>query len=211
MHLYKIKEIYYTIQGEGFHTGRPAVFCRFSGCNLWSGLEKDRDKATCRFCDTDFWGMDGENGGKYTKESLAEKILSLWPTTDKGPVFVVCTGGEPALQIDEPLVEYFHEKGIEMAIETNGTVLLPPGIDWVCVSPKANTDIVITSGDELKLVYPQVENTPEQFEHLDFDHFYLQPLDDQNQSLHIAACVQYCKQHPSWKLSLQTHKFIGID
>lgn len=210
-HLYKIKEIYYTIQGEGFHTGRPAVFCRFSGCNLWSGVEKDRDKAICRFCDTDFWGMDGENGGKYTKESLAEKILSLWPPNAKGPVFVVCTGGEPALQMDVPLVEYFHGKNMEIAIETNGTVELPTGIDWICVSPKANTNIIITSGDELKLVYPQVENTPEQFENLDFTHFYLQPLDDNNQKNHIEACVRYCKEHPTWKLSLQTHKFIGID
>lgn len=209
--MYKIKEIYYTIQGEGFHTGRPAVFCRFSGCNLWSGLEKDRDKAICRFCDTDFWGMDGENGGKYTKEALAEKILSLWPPSAKGSVFVVCTGGEPALQLDGSLVDCFHSKGIEIAIETNGTVDLPAGIDWVCVSPKANTDIVVTSGDELKLVYPQEENSPEQFEHLNFDHFYLQPLDDKNQALHIEACVRYCKQHPSWNLSLQTHKFIGID
>ena len=211
MHLYKIKEIYYTLQGEGYHTGRPAVFCRFSGCNLWSGLEKDRDKATCRFCDTDFWGMDGNNGGKYTKEALADKIVSLWPSHAKGPVFVVCTGGEPALQIDAPLIRYFQDKGIQIAIETNGTVALPDGIDWICVSPKANTEIIVTKGDELKLVYPQAENSPEQFEQLDFTHFYLQPLDDQNQAINIAACVRYCKEHPRWKLSLQTHKFIGID
>jgi 7-carboxy-7-deazaguanine synthase (Cx14CxxC type) len=209
--LYKIKEIYYTIQGEGFHTGRPAVFCRFSGCNLWSGLEKDRDKAVCRFCDTDFWGMDGKNGGKYDKNTLADMILSLWPTSENKNVFVVCTGGEPALQIDDELISCFHEHGIEMAIETNGTVDLPQGIDWVCVSPKADTDIIVTKGNEIKLVFPQKENTPTQYESLDFDHFYLQPLDDENQLQHIRDCVSYCLSHPKWKLSLQTHKFIGID
>jgi 7-carboxy-7-deazaguanine synthase (Cx14CxxC type) len=209
--LYKIKEIYYTIQGEGFHTGRPAVFCRFSGCNLWSGLEKDRDKAVCRFCDTDFWGMDGKNGGKYDKQSLTDMILSLWPTSENHKVFVVCTGGEPALQIDDELVSCFHDHGIEIAIETNGTVPLPEAIDWVCVSPKADTDIIVTKGNEIKLVFPQKENTPAQYESLDFDHFYLQPLDDDHQKDHIRACVEYCLHHPLWKLSLQTHKFIGID
>jgi 7-carboxy-7-deazaguanine synthase len=209
--LYKIKEIYYTIQGEGFHTGRPAVFCRFSGCNLWSGLEKDRDKAVCRFCDTDFWGMDGKNGGKYDKQALTDMILSLWPTSENKNVFVVCTGGEPALQIDDELVSCFHEHGIEMAIETNGTVPLPEAIDWVCVSPKADTEIIVTKGNEIKLVFPQKENTPTQYESLDFDHFYLQPLDDDHQKDHIRACVEYCLHHPLWKLSLQTHKFIGID
>lgn len=209
--MYKIKEIYYTIQGEGFHTGRPAVFCRFSGCNLWSGLEKDRDKAVCRFCDTDFWGMDGKNGGKYDKNTLTDMILSLWPTSENKNVFVVCTGGEPALQIDDELISCFHEHGIEMAIETNGTVDLPQGIDWVCVSPKADTDIIVTKGNEIKLVFPQPENTPAQYESLDFDHFYLQPLDDENQLQHIRDCVSYCLGHPKWKLSLQTHKFIGID
>ena len=209
--MYKIKEIYYTIQGEGFHTGRPAVFCRFSGCNLWSGLEKDRDKAVCRFCDTDFWGMDGKNGGKYDKQSLTDMILSLWPTSENHQVFVVCTGGEPALQIDDELLSCFHEHGIEIAIETNGTVPLPEAIDWVCVSPKADTDIIVTKGNEIKLVFPQPENTPTQYESLDFDHFYLQPLDDDHQKDHIRACVEYCLHHPLWKLSLQTHKFIGID
>lgn len=209
--MYKIKEIYYTIQGEGFHTGRPAVFCRFSGCNLWSGLEKDRDKAVCRFCDTDFWGMDGKNGGKYDKQSLTDMILSLWPTSENHKVFVVCTGGEPALQIDDELVSCFHEHGIEIAIETNGTVPLPEAIDWVCVSPKADTDIIVTKGNEIKLVFPQPENTPTQYESLEFDHFYLQPLDDDHQKDHIRACVEYCLHHPLWKLSLQTHKFIGID
>ncbi|MFZ1702744.1 MAG: 7-carboxy-7-deazaguanine synthase [Saprospiraceae bacterium] len=209
--MYKIKEIYYTIQGEGFHTGRPAVFCRFSGCNLWTGLEKDRDKATCKFCDTDFWGMDGRFGGKYTKEALADIITSLWPKENNQPVFVVCTGGEPALQLDQELVDYFHKQNIEMAIETNGTIDLPKNIDWICVSPKANTGIVVTQGHELKLVYPQLENHPKQFEHFDFQNFFLQPLDDKNQSEHTTACVQYCLQNPKWKLSVQTHKFIGID
>lgn len=209
--MYKIKEIYYTIQGEGYYTGRPAVFCRFSGCNLWSGLEKDRDKAVCRFCDTDFWGMDGKNGGKYDKQSLTDRILSLWPTSENKNVFVVCTGGEPALQIDDELVSCFHEHGIEIAIETNGTIPLPEAIDWVCVSPKADTEIIITKGNEIKLVYPQTENTPTQYESLDFEHFFLQPLDDINQLQNIRDCVEYCLSHPKWKLSLQTHKFIGID
>jgi len=207
---YKVKEIYYTIQGEGHHTGRPAVFCRFAGCNLWSGLEKDRDTAICKFCDTDFWGMDGKNGGKYRAELLAEVIRSLHPPTEK-EIYVVCTGGEPALQIDKELVSVFHQNNLIMAIETNGTLALPEGIDWVCVSPKADTEIVVTHGDELKLVYPQVENLPSQYEHLNFTHFYLQPLDDQDQEEHIKSSVKYCMEHPQWKLSLQTHKILGID
>ncbi len=208
--MYKIKEIYYTIQGEGFHTGRPAVFCRFSGCNLWTGREEDRDKAVCKFCDTDFWGMDGVNGGNYTSQELINKIVSLWPTSSKD-VFVVCTGGEPALQIDEELVSEMHRHNIEIAIETNGTVSLASNIDWICVSPKANTEIIVTKGHELKLVYPQLENVPTDFEHLDFEHFYLQPLDDAHQEHNTKACVQYCLQNPKWKLSLQTHKYLGID
>lgn len=208
--MYKIKEIFYTLQGEGFHAGRPAVFCRFAGCNLWTGREEDREKAICKFCDTDFWGIDGNNGGKYTVSSLTDKILSLWP--DKGVLpFVVCTGGEPGLQMDALLVDYFHKAGIEIAIETNGTVSLPSGIDWVCVSPKANTDLVITKGNELKLVYPQIENTPDQFEYLDFEYFYLQPLDNAHQADNIKATVAYCMEHPKWKLSLQTHKILGIE
>ncbi len=208
--MYKIKEIFYTLQGEGFHTGRPAVFCRFAGCNLWTGREEDREKAICKFCDTDFWGMDGNNGGKYTVASLTDKIISLWP--DKGVLpFVVCTGGEPGLQVDALLVDSFHKAGIEIAIETNGTVSLPDGIDWVCVSPKANTYLVITKGNELKLVYPQIENTPDQFENLDFEYFYLQPMDNANQMDNIKATVAYCMDHPKWKLSLQTHKILGIE
>lgn len=209
-HTYKIKEIYYTIQGEGFHTGRAAVFCRMSGCNLWTGLEKDRDNAICKFCDTDFWGMDGSNGGKYTADELAIKIKSLWPDADT-PVFVVITGGEPALQIDDELVSTFHQLEIEIAIETNGTLALPEGIDWICVSPKANAEIFVTKGHELKLVYPQIENSPRDFIDLDFDHFYLQPLDDQHQESNIKQCVEFIHAHPKWKLSLQTHKILGID
>lgn len=208
--MYKIKEIYYTLQGEGFHTGRPAVFCRFAGCNLWTGREEDRATAICKFCDTDFWGMDGVNGGKYTAATLAEKITSLWP--DKNiPIFVVCTGGEPGLQVDTALVDTFHASGMEVAIESNGTVALPDNLDWICISPKANTTLAITRGHELKLVYPQVENIPTDFEHLNFDHFFLQPMDDQHQAENILATIAYCLAHPKWKLSLQTHKVIGID
>ena len=208
--MYKIKEIYYTIQGEGYHTGRPALFCRFAGCNLWSGREEDRDKAICKFCDTDFWGTDGVNGGKYTGEALVKVLMSLWPKSAVNP-FIVCTGGEPGLQMDQDLIDLLHDHHFEIAIETNGTVTLPDGIDWICVSPKADTDIIITKGNEIKLVYPQLENHPTQYQNLDFEHFYLQPLDDAKQSEHIKACVSYCLQHPKWKLSLQTHKFIGID
>jgi len=208
--MYKIKEIYYTIQGEGFHTGRPAVFCRFSGCNLWSGREEDRHKAVCQFCDTDFWGVDGINGGRYDAKSLADCIETLWP--DKSSeVFVVCTGGEPALQLDQTLVDAFHSRNFEIAIETNGTVPLADGIDWVCVSPKATAEIIVTSGNEIKLVYPQKENHPTGFECLDFDHFYLQPLDDENKLQNTQLCIEYCLSHPKWKLSIQTHKYLGID
>ncbi|MBK8700184.1 MAG: 7-carboxy-7-deazaguanine synthase [Saprospiraceae bacterium] len=206
---YKVKEIYYTLQGEGFHSGRPAVFCRFSGCNLWSGREEDRADAICKFCDTDFRGVDGVNGGVYTADSLRDKIVSLYPDVKK--VFVVFTGGEPALQLDKALVDTLHDHGIEIAIETNGTLPLPDGIDWVCVSPKANTEIVVVHGDELKLVFPQTEHTPEQFADLNFSHFYLQPKDDGDAAYNLSASVKYCLNHPQWKLSLQTHKIIGID
>lgn len=208
--MYKIKEIYYTLQGEGFHTGRAALFCRFAGCNLWTGREEDRDKAVCKFCDTDFWGTDGVNGGKYTEFELVDKLLSLWPETSVHP-FVVCTGGEPGLQLDQTLIDHLHTHHFEVAIETNGTVSLPDGIDWICVSPKADTDIIITKGNELKLVYPQKENHPEDFIHLDFDHFYLQPLDDIGQSANTKACITYCLNNPLWNLSMQTHKALGID
>jgi 7-carboxy-7-deazaguanine synthase len=207
---YKIKELYYTIQGEGFHTGRAAVFCRMSGCNLWSGLEKDRDTAICKFCDTDFWGIDGKEGGKYSANDLAAKISSLWPDPNT-PIFVVITGGEPALQIDDDLIKILHEFNIEIGIETNGTLPLPEGIDWICVSPKADTSIVVTKGHELKLVYPQTENLPSHYEKFDFENFYLQPLDDVHQVSNIQACVSFVHANPKWKLSLQTHKILGID
>ncbi len=206
--MYKFKEIYYTIQGEGYHTGRPAVFCRFSGCNLWSGLEKDREHAMCKFCDTDFWGMDGENGGKYEINRLIEKIFELWPMSNELP-FVVFTGGEPALQMDKELVKSLRTKGIYISVETNGTLELPE-VDWVTVSPKADAELVLTRGNELKLVFPQQENHPKDFEHLNFDHFYLQPLDDNNTDTNQSLTVNYCLENPKWKLSLQTHKLLGI-
>jgi 7-carboxy-7-deazaguanine synthase len=208
---YTVKEIFYTLQGEGGQSGRPAVFCRFSGCNLWTGREKDRPKAICQFCDTDFWGTDGENGGKYkTATDLAKKVKSLWRNPAMGKPYVVCTGGEPALQLDAKLVTAFHAEGIEIAIETNGTLPLPDDIDWICVSPKANTDIVIQKGDELKLVYPQANAEPERYAHLDFTHFYLQPMDNALQKDNIQRTVAYCLDNPQWKLSLQTHKILNI-
>ncbi|MBK8514914.1 MAG: 7-carboxy-7-deazaguanine synthase [Saprospiraceae bacterium] len=208
--MYKVKEVYYTLQGEGFHTGRPAVFCRFSGCNLWTGREVDRENAICKFCDTNFWGTDGQNGGKYTAGKLSSKIQELWPSKSINP-FIVCTGGEPALQMNKHLIDEFHKSGFEIAIETNGTVGLPEGIDWICVSPKADTNIVIRSGDELKLVYPQPENNPTNFINMDFKHFYLQPLDNENHFSNIKSTIEYCLKNPLWKLSSQTHKYLGID
>lgn len=205
---YKVKEIYYTIQGEGYHTGRPAVFCRFSGCNLWSGREEDRHKAICQFCDTDFRGTDGVNGGKYDAEELVKKILSLYPT---GSPFVVFTGGEPALQIDDILIDELHENNVTIAIETNGTKPLPYGIDWVCVSPKAGSDILVTKGHELKLVVPQDGYAPSDFDDMDFEHFYLQPMDGPDQKQNIDYAINYCMDNPKWKLSMQTHKYLGID
>jgi len=206
--MYAIKELYYTIQGEGYHTGRAAVFCRFSGCNLWTGLEKDRDSAICKFCDTNFWGTDGLNGGKYSLDDLVKKIKSVHPNGEE--IFVVFTGGEPALQLDDALVNALHRIGAVLAVETNGTLELPTGLDWITVSPKANTEIVITRGDELKLVFPQVENKPEQYTSLDFEHYYLQPMDGLTVEESTKSCIQYCKENPQWKLSLQTHKILGI-
>ena len=208
--MYSVKEIYYTLQGEGFHTGRPAVFLRFSGCNLWSGLEKDRATAICRFCDTDFWGVDGINGGKYELQELVDKCISMWPKHSGSQPFLVCTGGEPLLQLDVPLIKRFKEAGFYIAIESNGTISVPSGIDWVCISPKAGSEIKVNSGNELKLVYPQSSIDPQSFVHLPFDHFYLQPLDDPNRSKNIADCIDYISAHTAWKLSLQTHKLIGI-
>lgn len=209
---YKVKEIYYTLQGEGAHTGRPAVFCRFSGCNLWSGREEDRHKAICQFCDTDFWGTDGENGGRYADAgALADKVGSLWPAgQDRDQPYVVCTGGEPLLQLDEALVEAFHKRGFEVAIETNGTQVPPPGIDWICVSPKAGADLVLRKGNELKLVFPQPGAEPELFTDLDFNHFYLQPMDGPYIERNTKLTLNYCLEHPQWRLSVQTHKLLRI-
>ena len=206
---YSIKEIYLTIQGEGFHAGKTSIFCSFSGCNLWTGLEKDRANAICDFCDTDFRGVDGLNGGKYQAEQLTQKILSIWPHTTV-PVFLVCTGGEPLLQLNAELLDAFHQAGIYVAVETNGTVPLPGDIDWVCVSPKVGSELVVHEGDELKLVYPQKNVDPKSFESLNFDIFSLQPMDSEHRANHIDACVEYCRQNPTWRLSLQLHKFIGI-
>ena len=208
---YKIKELFYTLQGEGAMSGGPAVFCRFTGCNLWSGLEKDRETAICRFCDTDFWGMDGENGGHYkTPEELGAKVASLWPDMSKGKPYVVCTGGEPLLQLNEALVQALHALGIEVAIETNGTLPVPAGVDWVCVSPKANTELVVTRGDELKLVFPQAGAEPERYEALSFSHFYLQPMDGPLVTLNTRLALEFWRANPQWSLSLQTHKILQI-
>jgi len=207
---YAVKEAFLTLQGEGANAGRTAVFCRFAGCNLWSGREEDRRKAVCRFCDTDFVGTDGVNGGKFaTADALADHLEKLW----RGPReqrFVVCTGGEPLLQLDAPLIDALHARGFKIAVESNGTVAAPPGIDWLCVSPKAGSQVVQRRGNELKLVYPQAELDPEDFAGWEFEHFFLQPLDDERRAEHTAACVEYCLRHPKWRLSLQTHKLIGI-
>ena len=209
--MYKVKEIFYTLQGEGFHAGRPAVFCRFSGCNLWSGREEDRHKAICQFCDTDFWGIDGENGGKYTAKELSKKVISLWPDEVKNSKpFVVCTGGEPMLQLDDELVDALHNVGLEIAVETNGTIEPPKGIDWICMSPKANTEILIKSGDEIKIVVPQKGIDPKDFESLDFDHRYIQAMESEDWEANIKYASEYVMQNPVWKLSVQTHKYIGL-
>jgi 7-carboxy-7-deazaguanine synthase (Cx14CxxC type) len=208
---YKIKEIFYTLQGEGGQAGRAAVFCRFTGCNLWTGREKDREKAICQFCDTDFIGTNGLNGGRYkTAKDVAAKVLSVWGDPSVGKPYVVCTGGEPALQLDEALVSAFHDAGIEVAIETNGTLPLPNGIDWVCVSPKAGAELNILRGAEMKLVFPQVGAEPELFEHLDFDYFYLQPMDGAFQAINTQLALDFCLENPIWRLSLQTHKILNI-
>jgi len=208
---YSVKEIFYTLQGEGANAGRPAVFCRFAGCNLWSGLERDRATAVCNFCDTNFVGVDGESGGKFqTALALAQRIADYWPNDTRKDRFVVCTGGEPLLQLDVALIDALHDQGFEVAVETNGTCEAPQGIDWVCVSPKGKAEVVLRSGNELKLVYPQVDARPEQFDNLAFDHFYLQPMDGPDRAAKIQATVEYCKANPQWRLSLQTHKILGI-
>ncbi len=207
---YLIKEVFYTLQGEGLHAGRPAVFCRFSGCNFWTGLEKDRPLAICNFCDTDFRGTDGKNGGKYDAATLSKLINDLWPE-DMPQKYVVCTGGEPLLQLDENLIRAFHELDFEIAVETNGSVKAPEGIDWLTVSPKNMQHFIQQSGDELKLVFPQEKLSPEMFEHLKFRHFFLQPMDGPELQVNTAAALNYCLKNPQWRLSLQTHKILGID
>lgn len=208
---YTVKEIFYTLQGEGANAGRPSVFCRFAGCNLWTGREQDRDSAVCRFCDTDFVGTDGENGGKYaTPAALVEMIASQWPADDTAHRFVVCTGGEPLLQLDAPLIDALHGAGFRIAIETNGTQPVPPGIDWVCVSPKADAPLVVTSGHELKVVVPQARQSLEQYETLAFEHYFLQPMDGPLRDDNTRWAIDYCKRHPRWRLSMQTHKYLNI-
>ena len=211
---YRIKELFYTLQGEGRNAGRAAVFCRFSGCNLWSGREEDRATARCRFCDTDFLGTDGSGGGVFADAGvLAAAVASSWQAnsvTASGRPLVVFTGGEPLLQLDGPLIASVHAAGIEIAIETNGTRLPPPGIDWVCVSPKAGAEFVLRSGDELKLIFPQPEAEPEKFERLAFEFFYLQPMDGPDVVSNTKSAVEYCMAHPQWRLSLQAHKLLGI-
>lgn len=207
---YSVKEIFYTLQGEGANAGKPAVFCRFAGCNLWSGREEDRAEATCRFCDTDFVGTDGPGGGKFASaDGLAGAVAAAWRGAG-GEKLVVCTGGEPLLQVDEPLIAALHGRGFKIAVETNGTVAVPAGLDWVCVSPKANADLVVTAGDELKLVYPQDDGAPTRYEHLAFKHWFLQPMDGPARDANSREAIAYCLAHPKWRLSVQTHKFLGI-
>lgn len=210
---YLVKEIFYSIQGEGFYSGRPAIFCRFAGCNLWSGKEADRERAICKFCDTDFVGCDGEDGGEFqTAIELAGIIKKLWPEKNLKSVrpFVICTGGEPLLQLDAELISALHEKGFEIAIETNGTILPPEGIDWICVSPKAGAKLLLGSGNELKLVFPQEGAQPEKYAMLNFHHFFLQPLDSPDPDINTRLAMEYVLCHPQWRLSLQIHKILGI-
>ncbi|MFO1277526.1 MAG: 7-carboxy-7-deazaguanine synthase [Sphaerotilus natans] len=212
---YAVKEIFYTLQGEGAQAGRAAVFCRFAGCNLWSGRESDRATAVCTFCDTDFVGTDGQNGGKFASaDALADAVAARWPGGVAGAAgrpYVVCTGGEPLLQLDDALVEAFHARGFEVAVETNGTQPAPAGLDWICVSPKADAPLLLTAGDELKLVYPQPLARPERFAGLAFDHFFLQPMDGPDRRDHTRAATDYCMAHPQWRLGVQMHKIVGIE
>ena len=206
---YRIKEIFFTQQGEGKNTGKDFIFVRFSGCNLWSGKEKNRASAVCSFCDTDFYGTDGINGGKYLVKELIEKIKSLWISTDN-QIRVVLTGGEPLLQVDKPLIDALKNEDIYIAVETNGTLEAPDGIDWICMSPKANTEIKLKKGSEVKVVYPQKNLNPDDFNVLDFKNFYIQPMDSQSYEDNVSQAVKYCMRNPNWKLSLQTHKILGI-
>jgi 7-carboxy-7-deazaguanine synthase (Cx14CxxC type) len=209
--MYQVKEMFYTLQGEGAHAGRPAVFCRFSGCNLWSGREQDRSTAVCQFCDTDFIGTDGQNGGKFqTAQDLAQAARNQW-LGDADNLYIVITGGEPLLQLDSALIDALHTFGFEIAVETNGTLQAPDGIDWICVSPKAGAEFVQTSGHELKLVFPQPSLMPDALPETHFKHYYLQPMDGANTAHNTKLAIDYCKAHPKWRLSLQTHKILGID
>jgi 7-carboxy-7-deazaguanine synthase len=210
---YSVKEIFYTLAGEGSNSGRAAVFCRFAGCNLWSGREEDRAAAVCRFCDTDFVGTDGPGGGRFQlPRDLARAISAAWPGNfpPEGRALVVCTGGEPLLQLDSELVGELHNLGFEVAVETNGTMAAPEGIDWICVSPKAGADLLLKAGNELKLIFPQAGAEPSQYEGLKFDKFFLQPMDGLERDLNTHLAVQYCLEHPQWRLSLQTHKLLGL-
>lgn len=208
--IYSVKECFYTLQGEGAHTGRAAVFLRFAGCNLWSGLERDRASAICKFCDTDFVGVDGDGGGKFaTADAVAAHVAATWGGAGGRP-YVVCTGGEPLLQLDEALIRALHSRGIEVAVETNGTIAAPALLDWVCVSPKSTAELKQVAGDELKLVYPQTDAPPERFAALRFHNFFLQPMDGPQREANTAACIAYCLAHPQWRLSLQTHKVTGM-
>ncbi len=209
---YTVKEIFYTLQGEGVHAGRPAVFCRFAGCNLWSGREVDRADAVCTFCDTDFVGV-GPDGGRFvTPGDLADAVTAAWPANDESgrARYVVCTGGEPLLQLDEAAIDALHQRGFTVAVETNGTLPLSRGLDWVCVSPKAGAELVVRGGDELKLVYPQTGAEPERYRHLEFRAFSLQPMDGADRDANTSAAIAYCLAHPQWRLSLQTHKDLGL-
>ena len=209
---YSVKEIFYTMQGEGAQCGRSAVFCRFAGCNLWSGRERDRSTAVCKFCDTDFVGVDGENGGRFaTAGLLAAAVKSQWKSDDSNArPLVVCTGGEPLLQLDFAAVSALQDQGFEVAVETNGTQVAPPNIDWICMSPKAGTTIVLTKGDELKLVFPQPGLQPTAVEHFQFKNWFLQPMDGPARDENVQLALQYCLAHPRWRLSLQMHKLVGI-
>jgi 7-carboxy-7-deazaguanine synthase len=209
--LYTVKEIFYTLQGEGANAGTPAVFLRFAGCNLWSGRERDRASAVCRFCDTDFVGTDGPGGGRFgSADALAEAVAAKWPRRSALRRFVVCTGGEPLLQLDAPLVEALHARSFRVAVETNGTLQPPPGVDWICVSPKARAPLALARGEELKLVYPQRGAEPARYEALEFRHFFLQPMDGPRRAENTRLAADYCLRHPRWRLSLQIHKLIGI-
>ena len=210
MTVYKIKEIFLTKQGEGYHTGRKSVFIRFSGCNLWSGIEKDRDKAICNWCDTDFVGTNGLNGGKYSVEQIVQLVWDLWPANILDAPYIACTGGEPLLQLDQFFVDEMHRNGFEIAIETNGTCIPPNKIDWICVSPKNNADLVLKTGDELKFVYPQSNFGPQQFEKFNFNHFFIQPMDGTHYDKNEKMSKEFIKKNPHWKLSLQTHKILGF-